>query len=194
MFKKIKNKIPIEVSARHAHLTQENLEKLFGIGYKLNPIKELSQPGQFAAKETINVAGPKGELKRVRLIGPCRLFSQVEVSITEGRKLGDIPPVRVSGDIVGTPSVIIKGPKGEVNLNKGLICAQRHIHISPKEAKEFGLKTKQKVSVEIFGSRPLIFKDVIVRVHKNFSMSFQIDTDEGNAADVDLGDYGKLIV
>jgi putative phosphotransacetylase len=192
--KKIEKKLPVEISARHIHLTQENVEKLFGEGYKLKNLKELSQPGQFAANETVDVVGPKGELKNVRVIGPCRLFSQVEVSMTEGRKLGDIPPVRVSGDIVGTPGILVRGPKGEVKLDKGLICALRHIHMSPEEGESFGLKAKQRVSVEIFGSRALIFKDVIVRIHPKFSLSFQIDTDEGNAADVGLGDWGKLII
>ncbi len=188
------NKVPVEISARHIHLTQENVEKLFGKGYKISPLKELSQPGQYASKEVVDIVGPKGEIKNVRVIGPCRLFSQVEVSITDGRKLGDIPPVRVSGDIIGTPGILVKGPKGEIKLDKGLICAMRHIHISPDEAKQFGLEAKQRVSVEITGSRALIFKDVIVRIHPKFSLSFQMDTDEGNAADVGLGDYGKLII
>ena len=191
---KNENKVPVEISARHIHLTQENVEKLFGEGYKLNSLKKLSQPGQFAASETVDVVGLKGELKNVRVIGPCRLFNQVEVSITEGRKLGDIPPVRVSGDIIGTPGILLRGPKGEVKLDKGLICALRHIHMSPYEAKSFGLKAKQRVSVEIFGSRALIFHDVIIRVQPNFKLSFQIDTDEGNAADVGLGDFGRLIM
>ncbi|NQU99459.1 MAG: phosphate propanoyltransferase [Parcubacteria group bacterium] len=194
MQNKKENKVPVEISARHIHLTQENIEKLFGEGYKLENLKELSQPGQFAADETVDAVGPKGELKNVRVIGPCRLFNQIEVSITEGRKLGDIPPVRVSGDIVGTPGILLRGPKGEVELDKGLICALRHIHMSPEEAASFGLKAKQRVSVEITGSRALTFKDVIVRVHPKFSLSFQIDTDEGNAADVGLGDFGKLII
>ena len=191
---KISHKVPIEVSARHAHLTVEIIEKLFGKNYKLSPLKDLSQPGQFAAKETVDIIGPKSEIKKVRVIGPCRLFNQVEVSMTDGYKLGDVPPVRVSGDIVGTPGILVRGPKGEVKLDKGLICAQRHIHVSPKEAKELGLGHRQRVAVEIFGSRPLIFKDVIVRIDSNFRLAFQVDTDEGNAADVGLGDYGELII
>jgi putative phosphotransacetylase len=191
---KTQNKVPVEISARHIHLTQENVEKLFGQGYKLTKLKDLSQPEQFAAREIVDIVGLKGEIKNVRIIGPCRLFSQVEISMTDGRKLGDVPPVRVSGDIIGTPGVLLRGPKGEVRLDKGLICALRHIHMSPKEAANFGLQAKQRVSVEIFGSRALIFKDVIIRIHPSFKLSFQIDTDEGNAADVGLGDYGKLII
>ena len=192
--RKTENKVPVEVSARHVHLTQENVDKLFGQGYKLKSLKDLSQPGQFAAEETVDVIGPKGEVKGVRIIGPCRLFNQVEVSKTAGYKLGDIPPIRVSGDIIGTPGVILRGPKGEVNLNKGLICAMNHIHMSPKDAKEFSVKDKQKVLVEIFGKRALTFENVIVRVHPDFRLSFQVDIDEANAADIGAGDYGKLII
>lgn len=192
--KKIENKIPIEVSARHIHLTQENVEKLFGKGYKLKKLKDLSQPGQFAAQETVDVVGPKGEIRGVRIIGPCRLFNQIEISKTAGHKLGDIPPIRVSGDIIGTPGVILRGPKGEVKLNKGLISSMNHIHMSHVDAKRFGVSDKQKVSVEILGKRALVFKNVIVRVHSNFKLSFQVDIDEANAANVEMGDYGKLII
>lgn len=191
---KSENKIPIEVSARHVHLTQESVNKLFGKGYKLKVLKELSQPGQFAAQETIDVIGPKGEIKEVRIIGPCRLFNQVEVSKTDGYKLGDLPPIRVSGDIVGTPGFTLRGPKGEVKIDKGLISAMNHIHMSPKDAKKFNVKDKQKVSVEILGKRALTFENVIVRVHPKFHLSFQVDIDEANAANIEAGDFGKLII
>lgn len=191
---KIENKIPIEVSARHVHLTQESIDKLFGQGYKLKKLKDLSQPGQFAAQETVDVIGPKGEIKDVRIIGPCRLFNQVEVSKTDGYKLGDLPPIRVSGDIIGTPGFILRGPKGKVKIDKGLICAMKHIHMSPDEARQLGVEDKQKVSVEVLGKRALIFENVITRVHPDFHLSFQVDADEANAANVENGDFGKLII
>ena len=194
MQNKPENKVPVEISARHAHLTQENVDILFGKGYKLKKLKDLSQPGQFAAEETVDIVGPEGEIKEVRIIGPCRLFNQVEVSKTAGHKLGDIPPIRVSGDIVGTPGVILRGPKGEVKLDKGLICAMNHIHMSSKDAKKFRVKDKQKVSVEIMGNRALTFENVIIRVHPDFQLSFQVDIDEANAANIEMGDYGKLII
>lgn len=185
-------KIPIEVSARHVHLAKEDFEKLFGKGYRLTKLKDLSQPGQFAAKETVDLVGPRGEIKNVRIVGPLREKSQVEISKTDGYKLGDIPPVRVSGDIIGTPGIILRGPRGETKLKEGLICAMRHIHISPQEAENLNIFDKELVSVEISGKRALIYKNVIVRVDPNFRLSFQIDTDEANAADVETGDVGEL--
>jgi propanediol utilization protein len=187
-----KIKILIEVSARHVHLSQKDLEILFGKGKKLTKLKNLSQPGQFAAKETVDLIGSKGMIKNVRIIGPCRHESQVEVSKTDGYKLGDIPPIRVSGDIIGTPGILLRGPKGEKKLERGLICAMRHIHMSPQEAASLGISDKQMVSVEIFGKRALVYKNVIVRVDPNFRLAFQIDTDEANAGDVETGDIGEL--
>jgi len=200
MIKKLKTKnsklktfkIQVEVSARHVHLSQKDLEILFGKGYKLTKLKDLSQPGQFAAKETVNLIGSKDIIKNVRIIGPCRYESQVEISKTDGYKLGDIPPVRVSGDIIGTPGILLQGPKGKKKLERGLICAMRHIHMSPQEAVNLGISDKQMVSVEIFGKRALVYKNVIVRVDPNFRLAFQIDTDEANAGDVETGDIGEL--
>ena len=190
----MKNKVLIEVSARHIHLCQEDLEKLFGKDYELAKFKDLSQVGQFAAEETVKIVGPKAELSEVRLIGPCREYSQAEISKTDGYKIGIVPPVRTSGDIEGTPGVKVVGPAGELELKQGLICARRHIHISPAEAKEFGVKNMQKVSVKIFGERALTFNDVVVREYPNFRLSFQVDTDEGNAASVKTGDFGEMII
>ena len=187
------NKILVEVSARHIHLAPRDLEQIFGEGYQLTKDKDLSQPGQFAARETVTVVGPKSKIERVRLIGPCRPASQVEITKTDGYKIGLIPPVRTSGDIAGTPGVKIVGPQGEITLKQGLICAQRHIHTSPAEARQFSLENRQKVSVKIFGERALTFNDVVVRVDPNFRLSFQVDTDEGNAASVKNGDYGEII-
>ncbi|NQV29434.1 MAG: phosphate propanoyltransferase [Candidatus Marinimicrobia bacterium] len=190
----MKNKVLIEISARHLHLRQEDLDKLFGEGYELTKFKDLSQVGQFAAEETVKIVGPKAELDEVRLIGPCRKYNQVEISKTDGYKIGVVPPVRTSSDIEGTPGVKIVGPAGEIDLEKGLICARRHIHISPAEAEEFGVKHLQKVSVKIFGERDMTFNDVVVRVDPDFRLSFQVDTDEGNAASVKSGDFGELII
>ena len=188
-----KIKVPIEISARHAHLSREDLDDLFGEGYELKHAKELSQLGQFASKETIDIIGPKSVIKNIRIIGPCRPKTQIEISKTDGYALGDIPPIRVSGDVVGSPGVIVRGPRGEIRIKEGLIAALRHIHVSLVEAKEHGLVDRQRVSVEVKGRRALIFRDVIVRTNSNFRLSFQIDTDEGNAADVEMGDEGELV-
>jgi acetate kinase len=189
-----KIKVPVEISARHAHLSQEDLEDLFGQGYKLKPLKELSQPGQYAAKETIDIIGPKGIIKDIRIIGPTRPKTQIEISKTDGYMLGEIPPIRVSGDVVGSPGIIIRGPRGELKTREGLIAAMRHLHVSPQEAKQNGLENGQLVAVEVAGRRSVIFNNVIVRLNSDFRMSFQIDTDEGNAADAEMGDTGNVLV
>ncbi|MFH2104928.1 MAG: phosphate propanoyltransferase [Parcubacteria group bacterium] len=190
----MKNKVLIEVSARHLHLCQADLEKLFGIGYELKEFKSLSQKGQYAAKETVKIIGPKAEIDGVRVVGPLREHTQIEISKTDGYMIGIVPPVRTSGDIEGSPGVKVIGPAGEIELGQGLICARRHIHISPTEAKEFGVKNLQKVSVKIFGERDMTFNDVVVREHPDFRLSFQVDTDEGNAASVKTGDFGEMII
>lgn len=186
-------KIPIEISARHIHLAHEDLDRLFGKDYKLKFLRKLSQADEFAAEETLVILGPKGKIENVRIIGPLRDKTQVEISRTDGYKLGDIPPLRVSGDVIGSSPVTLVGPKGKVDLKEGLICAKRHIHVSPEEAKKFGLKDKQLVSVKIFGTRNLIFQDVAVRVRPGFKLAFHIDTDEANAAWVEAGEEGELI-
>jgi putative phosphotransacetylase len=187
------SKVPVEVSARHCHLSQKDLEKLFGHGYKMKVWKKISQPGQFAAKEEIQILGPKGILK-ARIVGPVRSKTQIELPITDCyRFLGIEPVLRVSGDIKGTPGATLIGPKGKVVLKEGVIVAQRHLHLSGLEAKELGLKQGDLVSVKIGGVRALTFDKVIVRAGEGHKKSFQIDTDEGNACGWRPGMKGELI-
>ncbi|MFA5188717.1 MAG: phosphate propanoyltransferase [Patescibacteria group bacterium] len=184
-------KLPVEVSARHCHLSQKDLAKLFGNGYKLKVLKIISQPGQFAAKEEIKVQGLKGELK-VRIVGPMRAETQIELAATDCYKLGIKPVLRVSGNIKNTPGAILIGPKGKIKINKGVIVAQRHLHLSPAEAKQLKLKNGNLTSVKIAGSRGLIFNNVIVRSGLSHKKSFQVDTDEGNACGWRTGMKGEL--
>ena len=178
--------IPIKagVSNRHVHLSQEHLEILFGKGYELTPIKELGQPGQYAAKEKVILVGPKGAIEGVRVLGPVRKATQVEVSRTDAFKLGVNPPIKDSGDHEGSVGLTIVGPKGTVILEKGVILAKRHIHMTPEEAETFGVKDKDIVMVycEGTGGRKTIFDDVLVRVSKSYALEFHVDTDEANAA------------
>jgi len=185
-------KIPVEVSARHCHLSKKDLGKLFGKGYKPKVLKIISQPGQFAAKEEIKIQGPKGELK-VRIVGPLRKETQIELAATDCYKLGLKPVLRVSGNIKGTPGAILIGPKGKIKIKQGVIVAQRHLHLAPNEAKSLKLKSGNLVSVKIKGSRGLIFDNVIVRSGAGHKKSFQLDTDEGNACGWMPGIKGELI-
>ncbi len=188
-------KIPIEVSARHIHLSKPHAEVLFGVGYEFKVLKELSQSGQFAYAETVKLVGPKGEIDNTRYLGPFRAQTQVEVSETGARKLGIDPPFRRSGDLAGSAGVKIVGPKGEVDLKEGVIIALRHIHMDPKTAEKLGLKNLDKVKVDVDGVRDLIFENVIVRVDPNFKLSMHLDTDEANAAGIDEENHwGKLII
>ena len=189
-------KVPIEVSARHIHLSQTDLEKLFGYGFTLTKKNDLSQSGQFAANETISIAGEKGEIKNVRIIGPVRDDTQLEISITDSYALGmETPSVRVSGDITNSGKGLkIAGPNGQLDLSNGIIIAQRHLHIEPEKAKEFGIKDGDFLDIKIDGIRSLIFKNVIVRSRANADkFSFQIDTDEANAAGVKTGSEGETM-
>ena len=175
-------KILVETSARHIHLTQEAVEKLFGEGYQLTVKKELSQPGQFASNEKVTVVGPKGETK-MSVLGPVRNAVQVEVSLTDARSIGVVALVRESGDIEGTNGCKIVGPCGEIEIEKGVIAAKRHIHFSPADAEEFGVENGQVVSVKVeTNGRSLTFSDVVCRVSEKFSLAMHIDTDESNAA------------
>jgi len=184
--------IPLSTSARHVHLSQGDFEMLFGAGRKMTPRSELSQPGQFAAVETVNLIGPKGRVEKVRILGPIRKESQVEISRTEQFKLGIDAPIRDSGDLEGTPGITIEGEAGTVKLLKGVICAKRHIHMSPKEALAMGLRDKDVVMVKVKGVRELIFGDVLVRVHPNYRMDMHLDTDEANAAQISEGAIGNI--
>jgi acetate kinase len=186
-------KIPIEVSAHHIHLAREEMDMLFGEGSELTFRSELSQPGQFACEETINLVGPKGRVERVRVLGPFRKQSQIEISMTEEFKLGIKAPIRASGDLEGSMGVSLEGPKGTCFVPQGVICSLRHIHMSPEDALSFGLKDRDIVSVEVKGERTLVYGDVLVRVHPDFRRSMHIDTDEANAASITTGMEGTLI-
>lgn len=184
--------IPLSTSAHHVHLTQEHFEILFGAGRIMTPRSGLSQPEQFAAVETVNLAGPKGRIERVRILGPARRESQVEISRTEQFKLGIDAPVRDSGDLEGTPGVTLEGDKGTVRLARGVISAKRHIHMSPQEALTLGLRDKDVVMVKVKGARELIFGDVLVRVHPKYKLDMHLDTDEANAAQIVEGTVGYI--
>lgn len=194
VIKSQKKKImPIEVSAHHVHLSRREIDALFGVESRLSHRFNLSQPGQFACEETINLIGPKGRVEQVRVLGPERKESQIEISMTEEYKLGIKAPIRASGDLKGSPGITLEGPNGTVSLPQGVICSLRHIHMSPEDALSFGLKDRDIVKVEIRGERTLIFGDVLVRVHPDFRLSMHIDTDEANAANIRTGAEGNLV-
>ncbi len=186
----------VETSARHVHVTQETLEILFGAGHTLTPIKNLSQPGQFASEEQVDVVGPKNTIKRVRILGPVRPENQVELALTDARSIGVTAPVRESGDVAGSGACKLVGPCGEVELTQGVIAAKRHIHMTPEDAAVFNVKDKDIVSVKVIPpveGRALIFGDVVVRVSPKFSLAMHIDTDESNAACAVNGTMGEIV-
>jgi acetate kinase len=185
-------RIPVEISARHIHLCQEHVEALFGPGHQLEKLSDLSQPGQYACKEQLTIAGPKGKIERVRVLGPARRATQVEIAMTEQFKLGIFPPIRESGDIEGSPGCTLEGPAGTVTIERGVICALRHIHMTPADALRFGVRDKDNVRVRIGGDREMIFGDVRIRVDPSFALAMHIDTDEGNAANLRTGATGHL--
>ena len=184
--------VPVEVSAHHLHLAQEHVDILFGKGRQLTNEGELSQPGQYACAEKVSLIGPKGRVERVRVLGPVRKKTQIEISMTEQFRLGIQPPIRASGDIVGSPGVTLEGPEGTVTLEEGVICALRHIHMTPEDALRFGLHDKDMVRVRVGTGRELIFGDVLVRVHPSFALAMHIDTDEANAANIGRGVEGYI--
>jgi acetate kinase len=187
------SKIPVAVSARHVHLCKKTLEKLFGEGYELTEYKPLSQPGQYAANETVTLIGPKNKIENVRILGPLRANDQVEISRTDEFFLGIDAPIRESGNTAGSPGIILEGAKGTVQINEGVIQAWRHIHMHPTDAEMFGVRDKDIVSVDIEGAeRPLTFKNVLIRVSDAFKLEMHIDTDEGNAAEIKSGQSGVL--
>ena len=184
----------IETSARHIHLTQESVEKLFGEGYQLTVRKPLSYPGQYACNERLTIVGPKKEMANVSILGPTRKADQVEVSATDARTLGIDAPIRESGDVKGSGACKLVGPAGEVELSEGVIVAKRHIHATPEDAEKFGLKDKEIVSVKINSNgRSLVFGDVVVRVSPKYALAMHIDTDESNAAFATPGMMGEII-
>jgi len=186
-------KIPIGVSARHVHLAQAEVEQLFGENYQLTPKSELSQPGQFAAEETVVIAGPKGSIDRVRILGPARTLTQVEVSWTDAMKLGVKPPLRISGDIKDSSPVTLIGPKGSVVLPEGLIIAQAHIHMSPADSERFQVVDGQSVQIKVQGLRPIILSNVMIRVSERYRLEMHIDTDEANAGLIQQGAFAEIV-
>lgn len=173
----------VEISARHVHVTKEHLETLFGAGYELTPKKDLSQPGQFACEERVTVVGPKKELAGVSILGPCRPDTQVELSATDARSIGVKAPIRESGDVAGSGACKLVGPCGEVELSEGVIVAKRHIHMTPEDAAELGVKDCDIVNVKVTtDGRSLVYGDTVVRVSPKYALAMHVDTDEANAA------------
>ena len=186
------SQILVETSARHIHITEEALETLFGKGHTLTKKKDLSQPGQFACEERVEVIGPKGAFK-MSVLGPTRKDNQVEISMSDARVLGVTAPVRESGDVQNTPGALLRGPMGEMEIDHGVIVAQRHIHLTPETAVEHGVSDKEVVKVRLDTPRPLIFDGVVVRVSPNFAPAMHVDTDECNAACAQGLVYGEII-
>lgn len=184
--------IELEASGRHVHVTKQQALTLFG--HELTPQRELSQPGQFLAKERLTVLGPKGKFEKVAVLGPERPEGQVEVSLTDARTLGIAPPVRLSGDVKNSPGAILEGPMGTVTLQQGVIVAKRHIHMTPKDAEAMGVKDRQVVKLQVYTDRPTIFDDVVVRVHPSFQTRVHLDYDEANACGFQTGDLGRILI
>ena len=183
--------VELEASGRHVHVTKQQAMTLFG--HDLTPARPLSQPGQYLAKERVTVIGPKGKFEKVAVLGPARKEGQVEISLTDGKVLGITPPVRLSGSISGSPGAVLAGPEGQVTLPEGVICARRHIHMTPEDAARFGVADKQVVRLQTFTDRPLIFDDTVVRVSKDFSTFVHLDYDEANACGYRPGDLGRIL-
>lgn len=183
----------IEGSARHVHVTKEDLAILFGPEHKLTNVRELSQPGQYLTEEKVRLEGPRGGIDRISILGPERTATQVEVSFTDARVLGVVPPVRESGDLKGSAPIKIIGPAGSVDISEGCIVAKRHIHITPEDAGKYGLEDKEVVSVKVEGDRALIFDEVVVRVSDKFRTRMHIDFDESNAAMIGPEQTGIVI-
>ena len=183
--------VELEASGRHVHVTEQQAKTLFG--HALTPERELSQPGQFVAKERVTVIGPKGRFENVAVLGPERPEAQVEISLTDGRVLGIQPPVRLSGDVSGTPGITLEGPQGQVNLSQGVMAAKRHIHMHPADAARMGVQDKQQVRLQTYTQRPVIFDDVMVRVNPHFQTSVHLDYDEANACGFQKGDLGRIL-
>ena len=189
----LKRTVPIGVSSRHLHLQPDHVEALFGRGHRLTKMKDLMQPDQFACKETVTLIGPKGKIGGVRVLGPERKQTQIEASVTDLIALGVMAPLRLSGDLAGSASVKIRGPRGFVEIKEGLIIAHRHLHISTDEAARYGIKTGDHARIRTSGTRPAVFEDVIVRAGNDHRMEFHLDTDEANAAGVKNGDLAEII-
>ncbi len=186
--------VPVGISSRHLHLSQADLETLFGSGYKLTSMKPLTQPGQFAAEEVVNLIGPKNSINKVRILGPIRPATQIEISRTDGFFLGVTAPVRDSGDLKGSAGIVIEGPKGRIEIKEGVILAQRHIHLHTSDASELGVTDKQWVTVKAGVERALTFDRVLLRVGDKYAKDFHLDTDEANAAGLSNGETVTVII
>jgi len=193
MLNKRKIIVPIEISARHCHLSKEDFEKLFGVSKELTKLRQLSQPSEFSCQETLDIQFGVKKIEKVRIVGPLRNQSQVEISLTDAVGSGTIPPVRLSGSLEGSSSVILIGPAGTVELLEGLIIAKRHIHCATEEAKKLGLKNNDIVSVSIKGERSVIFEEVSVRIENDYKLCMHIDTDEGNSAGINKIGEGIIL-
>ena len=185
--------VPVASSARHVHLCRADVERLFGPGHQLTVFRMLSQPGQYLSNERVTVIGPKGEFRNVAVLGPERKDAQVEISLTDARTLGIDAPVRLSGDVVGSPGGVIVGQCGRVTLPQGVIAAKRHIHLTPEDAARFGVRDKQTVKLKAYTGRPVIFEDVAVRVSPEFASYVHLDYDEANACGFQKGDLGRIL-
>lgn len=185
-------KFLVEISARHVHLCQKTVDALFGEGHQLTPIKDLSQPGQYACEEKVTVSGPRGKLS-FRILGPTRKEDQIEVSLTEARQLGVEALIRESGHLEGTCGCTVEGPCGSVELEKGVIAAKRHIHMEPKDGEYYGVKNGDIVAVRVeTPERSIIFDDTVVRINENYRLAMHIDTDESNAAGLKGNGEGEI--
>lgn len=182
--------VELEASGRHVHVTKEQAVRLFG--HNLTPKRPLSQPGQYLANERVALVGPKGEFQNVAVLGPERSAGQVEISLTDARTLGIQVPIRLSGDVKNSPGITLVGEKGRVTLAEGVIAAQRHIHLRPEDAEKFHVKDKQVVSLQTYTARPVVFRDVVVRVSKDFAPYAHLDYDEANACGFQSGDLGRI--
>lgn len=185
-------RVPVSISARHLHLQKEHVEILFGNGYTLTKFKDISQPGQYACNEKITIQGPKGSIENVRVLGPLRKQTQVEISRSDARKLGVNPPIRQSGDLVGSSPITLIGPKGSLSLTEGCIIAERHIHMTNEDATNFGVVDKQKVSIVVEGEKGGLMSNVTIRVNDRYTLDMHIDTDDANAFDLNGTEWLKI--
>lgn len=185
--------VEVEASGRHVHLSKEDVEAIFGKGHQLKRVRDLSQPGQFVCEERVSLTGPKGTIQNVVVLGPERKETQVEVSMTDSLSLGIKPPVRLSGDIEGSSGIIISHGERQIQKEKGVIIAQRHMHITPEDANRLQVKDKEILKIKVFGSRPVIFEDTIVRISKDFQTYVHIDYDEANACGFEKGTLCRIV-
>ena len=183
--------VELEASGRHVHVTKAQAQALFG--HPLTPKRPLSQPGQYLANERVTVVGAKGKFENVAVLGPERSQAQVEISLTDGKALGLIPPVRLSGDVKDSPGAVLIGSMGQVILDEGVICAKRHIHMTPEDAARFGVRDKQAVCLRAYTGRPLVFDDTVVRVSPEYATFAHLDYDEANACGFTKGDLGRIV-